>query len=508
MSFALLCMMSIAMLSAQGVEEVTLVVSGDGATKEEATHVALRSAIEQAFGCFVSANTEILNDSLVKDEIVTITSGSISSYDELNVTELNSALISVTLRATVSVNKLISYAKSKGSSCELSGALLTQEKRMLEMNIANTKKALNHLFTLVNEFVEKNDIWTYSLDIENVKMNGYMTGKVTCVLNENGKNLLKMINDYIAALSIDDQQVAHLQEIGARMSQIECMFEKYRTYADFSCIDPELRESVQKNIDKRACVLLTDNLGFVYPEIPRIWPTLFFRSDGIAIYIRNTTDMHNDWSYSDLSFSPRRNILTKQVVTINLQIPEQNMAALTNIEIVPSSDPRFGDLHASLMNQAFQYYKQHKAEMTWQTSIEEDYYFYDKIGLYFALLERGFNRYGQTKEFLEEYKQKLEHQENQWLLFVMAEKCPGNYTNEGALSILTEVEKLLFQVEGNFISGGNTKEDIFFARRKELSFPCQDGYREYSFYPYSDKSWEPRWSKHKSYFEGRSIITE
>ena len=36
MSFVWMCLMSISMLSAQGVEEVTLVVSGDGATKEEA----------------------------------------------------------------------------------------------------------------------------------------------------------------------------------------------------------------------------------------------------------------------------------------------------------------------------------------------------------------------------------------------------------------------------------------------------------------------------------------
>ena len=49
-------------LSAQGVDDVTLVVSGDGETKEDATHVALRSAVEQAYGVFVSANTEIVND--------------------------------------------------------------------------------------------------------------------------------------------------------------------------------------------------------------------------------------------------------------------------------------------------------------------------------------------------------------------------------------------------------------------------------------------------------------
>lgn len=53
-------------------DEVTLVVFGKAVDSEKATAVALRSAIEQAYGAFVSANTTILNDDLVKDEIVTI----------------------------------------------------------------------------------------------------------------------------------------------------------------------------------------------------------------------------------------------------------------------------------------------------------------------------------------------------------------------------------------------------------------------------------------------------
>lgn len=47
--------------------EVSLVVSADGTSKTEAVNNALRSAIEQTFGTFVSANTEILNDQLVKE---------------------------------------------------------------------------------------------------------------------------------------------------------------------------------------------------------------------------------------------------------------------------------------------------------------------------------------------------------------------------------------------------------------------------------------------------------
>lgn len=42
-------------------DEVTLVVSGQGTSKDEATKVALRNAIERAFGTFVSSNTSILN---------------------------------------------------------------------------------------------------------------------------------------------------------------------------------------------------------------------------------------------------------------------------------------------------------------------------------------------------------------------------------------------------------------------------------------------------------------
>lgn len=401
MSFVWMCLMSISMLSAQGVEEVTLVVSSDGATKEEATHVALRSAIEQAFGCFVSANTEILNDSLVKDEIVTVSNGSISSYEEINVTELDSALLSVTLRATVSVNKLISYAKSKGSSCELSGALLMQEKRMLEMNIANTKKALNHLFTLVNEFVEKNDIWTYSLNITNVQVNGYVTGKLTCKRNENGDNLENMIKNYLAAISIDENQVQHLKAIGFYAREITYWggsYESYLstyTYADFSCISQELQQSIQKNIDRRALVLFTDNLGYVYPTSHEIRSTSF--NNDIAITISLELGGGNFGS--------------RQSDFIWLQIPDQNMAALSNIEIVPFSDSRFENLMKSLYDQAIEYFNQQLTNKKVKDySTEDVYYWISNLGLLYAIQNTLIN-YKQIKEIYseEEIKKQIDY---------------------------------------------------------------------------------------------------
>lgn len=130
-------------------DEVTLVVFGKAVDSEKATDLALRSAIEQAYGVFVSANTTILNDDLVKDEIVTISSGNIKSYKVLSDVKCEDGQEMVTVKATVCISKLISYAKSKGASTEFAGATFAQNMKMKELNKRNEAKALENLLTQV-----------------------------------------------------------------------------------------------------------------------------------------------------------------------------------------------------------------------------------------------------------------------------------------------------------------------------------------------------------------------
>ena len=130
-------------------DDVTLTVSADGATKEEATKIALRSAIEQAYGTFVSANTTILNDEMVKDEIVTISNGNIKSYKEIASAILPNGRTTITLNAVVSISKLTSFAKSKGASTEFSGAIFAMNVKMRELNKKNEMKALDNLIAQI-----------------------------------------------------------------------------------------------------------------------------------------------------------------------------------------------------------------------------------------------------------------------------------------------------------------------------------------------------------------------
>lgn len=132
---------------------IKLVTWGDGPNKEEATKVALRSAVEQAYGTFVSANTTILNDDLVKDEIVTVSKGNIASFKELSSTVKVDGKVNVTVEATVSITNLISYAQSKGAETEFAGATFAMNMKMQELNKQNEQKVFEHLLVQVKELL-------------------------------------------------------------------------------------------------------------------------------------------------------------------------------------------------------------------------------------------------------------------------------------------------------------------------------------------------------------------
>ena len=122
-------------------QEVTLTVIGTGVDEEQATLQALRSALEQTFGAFVSSNTTILNDELIKDDLVSVTNGNIKDYQKISVASMPNGQVSVSLTATVSVDKLLSYTKSTGSIAEFSGNAFAMNLKLLHLKIQSIQKA-------------------------------------------------------------------------------------------------------------------------------------------------------------------------------------------------------------------------------------------------------------------------------------------------------------------------------------------------------------------------------
>lgn len=96
-------------------QDVRLKVFGCGATLEEARLSAMRSAIEQAYGAFVSTETVIINDELKKDEITSVASGNIKHFDIVSETKTDYGYDMI-LDVIVSTEKLRGFvtAKAKG----------------------------------------------------------------------------------------------------------------------------------------------------------------------------------------------------------------------------------------------------------------------------------------------------------------------------------------------------------------------------------------------------------
>lgn len=197
------------------VQEATVTVQSIGSTEEEATHQALRSAIEQTFGTFVSANTTILNDELVRDDIISISNGNIKHYDKLSVISMPDGNIVVTVKATVSVNKLISYAKSKGSRAEFEGQSYAANVKYMKLRAKNAEELLRSTADQVDILAK--DMFDFSLNLgEPRKKDKEWTFPSSVILCSNiaTNNVVGLLRRVLNAISITEEEYKAFNNAG------------------------------------------------------------------------------------------------------------------------------------------------------------------------------------------------------------------------------------------------------------------------------------------------------
>lgn len=204
-------------------DDIELIVSGDGATKEQATLSALRSAIEQAYGTFVSSNTQILDDELISDNIVSISQGNIKQYEYISEFE-NNGENHVTLKAVVSIGKLVSYAKSKGSSAELAGASFAMDIKMKKLNRMNAIIAYDDFIEQLEEIIPLMFDFSLELGSPTASGRGYaVDATVTIKSSKNYKAIREYIMNTLESLCITRSEYEEYERKGI----------KYLTYDRF-----------------------------------------------------------------------------------------------------------------------------------------------------------------------------------------------------------------------------------------------------------------------------------
>tara|TARA_B110000503_G_scaffold31613_1_gene51114 strand:+ start:576 stop:2621 length:2046 start_codon:yes stop_codon:yes gene_type:complete len=205
----------------QDDKTVTLTVSAQGETISEAKQNALRDAIEQAFGAFISSNTEILNDELVKDEIVSVSNGNIQDFEVISEVQLPNGDYATTLKATVSVNKLSAFVESKGVEVEFKGGLLAVNIKQQILNEKNEVKTIENIDNVCRKILDK------SYDYEIMRgapkqakasansSNGWIVPlKIDVKFNENIEQFRDYFYNSVSALSMSESEIQKYQDLG------------------------------------------------------------------------------------------------------------------------------------------------------------------------------------------------------------------------------------------------------------------------------------------------------
>jgi hypothetical protein len=202
---------------AQDDKTVTLVVSGSGKTLEDAKQSALRGATEQAFGAFISTKTEMFNDQLVADQMASVSSGNIKSYEVLNESQLPNGSWGVTLKAIVSVSKLTSFVESKGIEIEFKGALFVINIKQQLLNEQAEIKAVSELVGLLHEPMQISFDYTIksgepkSLDLESE--NWEIPLEVSAKANKNMDFCANYCVKTLSALSLSAEDISSYKSL-------------------------------------------------------------------------------------------------------------------------------------------------------------------------------------------------------------------------------------------------------------------------------------------------------
>lgn len=224
------------------IGEVEIVVSGTGITKEAAVNNALRSAIEQSFGAFVSSNTAILNDEIVKDEIVTVSSGTIKKYYILSLIHLPDNLTEVSLQVNVSTAKLTEYAASHGASVEFNGALIGAN---IEVERFYEKNEETALYNLMEQVSRMQDIFDYQIAVKDYKHNS-VTVELTIYANKNTQLLVESVVNTLSALGTEEKRLANRESLGLRWNR---MWLNETSYVNLRC-DSGIMSTIRSYIDR------------------------------------------------------------------------------------------------------------------------------------------------------------------------------------------------------------------------------------------------------------------
>ena len=183
--------------------EKKIIASGFGANPDQALQKALRNAVEEAVGSYISSNTLIENDDLIEDKILSLSRGFIKDFRTLS-TEKIDGETKVTVAAIVTGDQVIETLKSSGVEVEIKGNLLFSQFSDLNRQMDDEAKLVESLFSEVPanspfDFIVSNDT-----PVQLEGQSGFQVQlSVKAVVNKNYTILMQNMKNILDGIALD-----------------------------------------------------------------------------------------------------------------------------------------------------------------------------------------------------------------------------------------------------------------------------------------------------------------
>lgn len=199
------------MIALEAMEgEKKIVADGYGATPDDALKAALQNAVEQAAGAYVSSMTEIENDEIVKDEVLSLSHGFIKEHRKLSESNFGDEY-KVAVAAIIVEKQMIKSLEASGVKVQYQTSGLVSDLKAWDKMKEDEYKMAKALFD-VHQMKNYGIIWNYHLRMEEPMRSGTqytVKGTVTASTNTNYTTEFMNLKRILSELALESEEMKY-----------------------------------------------------------------------------------------------------------------------------------------------------------------------------------------------------------------------------------------------------------------------------------------------------------
>lgn len=199
------------MMTLEALEgEKKIVADGYGATPDLALEKALQNAVEQAAGAYVSSITEIENDEIVKDEVLSLSHGFIKEHRKLSESKFDDEY-KVVVAAIIVEKQMIKSLEASGVKVKYQTSGMVSDLKAWDKMKNDELQMAKALFD-VHQMKDYGIIWNYRLYMEEPQRQGTkytVKGRVSATTNSNYSIEFYNLKKILAELALETEEMKY-----------------------------------------------------------------------------------------------------------------------------------------------------------------------------------------------------------------------------------------------------------------------------------------------------------